>query len=449
MNRKILRIAVPSIVSNITVPLLGLVDVAIVGHMGSAVYIGAIAVGSMIFNLMYWLFGFLRMGTSGMTSQALGRRDLTEVMRMFFLSVGLGVGIALAFVLLQVPLRRLALFLMHPTPDILPLAATYFSICIWGAPAVMGMNSLNGWFIGMQNSRIPMFVSIMQNVVNIALSTAFVFGFGMKIEGVALGTLLAQWTGFITALLLWHHYYGRRLKKYGNSSEFTVHRSKFSVDNSRFTIHSSKFKAFFSVNRDIFLRTLCLVAVNLFFTSAGARQGAIILSVNTLLMQLYLLFSYVLDGFAFAGEALGGRYYGARNQQAFHSVVRHVFLWGAAMTVAFTLAYALGGGLLLRLLTDDASVIAAARPYFFWALLVPVVGVTAFVWDGVFIGITATRGMLVSSAVATALFFVLWLLLHSQWGNHALWFAFILYLATRSLTQTLLFGTATSQLRPS
>lgn len=435
MNRKILRIAVPSIVSNITVPLLGLVDVAIVGHMGSAVYIGAIAVGSMIFNLMYWLFGFLRMGTSGMTSQALGRRDLTEVMRLFFLSVALGVGIAVGFVLLQVPLRGLALFLMHPTSDILPLAATYFGICIWGAPAVMGMNSLNGWFIGMQNSRIPMFVSIMQNVVNIALSTAFVFGFGMKIEGVALGTLLAQWTGFIAALLLWHHYYGRRLLKYGRGSLLKI--------------QSSKFKAFFAVNRDIFLRTLCLVAVNLFFTSAGARQGAVILSVNTLLMQLYLLFSYVLDGFAFAGEALGGRYYGARNQQAFHDVVRHVFLWGAAMTAAFTLAYALGGGLLLRLLTDDATVIAAARPYFFWALLVPVMGVTAFVWDGVFIGITATRSMLVSSAVATALFFVFWLLLHSQWGNHALWFAFILYLAARSLTQTLLFGTATRQLRPS
>lgn len=406
-------------------PLLGLVDVAIVGHMGSAVYIGAIAVGSMIFNLMYWLFGFLRMGTSGMTSQALGRRHLSEVMRLFSTSLGLGVAIAMAFLIFQLPLRQLALFLMHPTADILPLVTTYFNICIWGAPAVMAMNSLNGWFIGMQNSRIPMFVSIMQNVVNIAASTLLVFGIGLKIEGVALGTLIAQWTGFLTALSLWHHYYGRRLKDH--------------VKGSRFKIEGARLKSFFTVNRDIFLRTLCLVAVNLFFTSAGARQGALMLSVNTLLMQLYILFSYVMDGFAFAGEALGGRYYGANNRQAFSSVVRHVFLWGAGVTLLFTLAYAVGGNGFLHLLTDETEVIAATSDYYFWAFLIPVAGVAAFVWDGVFIGITASRGMLVSSVVATALFFALYHLLSPAWGNHALWLAFILYLATRGLVQTLIF----------
>ena len=420
-NRQILRIALPSIVSNITVPLLGLVDVAIVGHMGSAVYIGAIAVGSMIFNLMYWLFGFLRMGTSGMTSQALGRRDLKEVMSMFFGSVGLGVAIALVFLLLQVPLGRLTLMLMNPTEDILPLAATYFNICIWGAPAVMGMNSLNGWFIGMQNSRIPMAVSIMQNVVNILLSTAFVFGVGMKIEGVALGTVIAQWTGFLAALALWCRFYGSRLMGYKGA------------------LVPSRLGAFFTVNSDIFLRTLCLVAVNLFFTSAGARQGAVILSVNTMLMQLYILFSYVMDGFAFAGEALGGRYYGASNRVAFADVVRRVFLWGAAMTVVFTIAYGVGGRAFLGLLTDDATVINATRGYFFWALLIPVAGVSAFVWDGIFIGTTATRGMLLSSVAATMLFFASFFLLQPQMGNHALWLAFVLYLLMRGVVQTFLF----------
>ena len=202
-------------------------------------------------------------------------------------------------------------------------------------------------------------------------------------------------------------------------------------------IRSDELKTFFQVNRDIFLRTLFLVAVNLFFTSAGARQGAVILSVNTLLMQLYLLFSYVMDGFAYAGEAIGGKYYGARNEGAFRDVVRNVFKWSAAMVVLFTLVYALCGTAFLRILTNETSVIAASGDYFFWAILIPAVGVTAFVWDGVFIGITATRGMLVSSVLATVLFFAVYLLFREMWGNHALWLAMILYLLMRGVVQTI------------
>lgn len=426
-NRQILNIALPSIVSNITVPLLGLVDVAIVGHLGSAVYIGAIAVGSMIFNLIYWLFGFLRMGTSGMTSQALGRRDLTVVVRMLRMSVAISMAIAASFLLLQWPLREVALLLMHPTADIWPLAATYFNIVIWGAPAVMTVYSLNGWFIGMQNSRIPMIVSIGQNVVNIVVSLVLVFGFGMKLEGVALGTVVAQYAGLLLALALLMRHYGR-LKKYQQAASRQA--------------KTPTFHDFFKVNRDIFLRTLCLVAVNLFFTSAGARQGAIVLSVNTLLMQLYILFSYVMDGFAYAGEALGGKYYGAGNKAAFHDVVRRIFLWGAGITVGFTAAYAIGGTAFLRLLTNEAQVISASGEYFFWALLIPVAGVAAFVWDGIFIGITATRGMLISSVVASAAFFLTYWLLKPSLGNHALWAAFIVYLLLRGGVQTVLFHVA-------
>ena len=426
-NRQILNIALPSIVSNITVPLLGLVDVAIVGHLGSAVYIGAIAVGSMIFNLIYWLFGFLRMGTSGMTSQALGRRDLTVVVRMLRMSVAISMAIAATFLLLQWPLREVALLLMHPTADIWPLAATYFNIVIWGAPAVMTVYSLNGWFIGMQNSRIPMIVSIGQNVVNIVVSLVLVFGFGMKLEGVALGTVIAQYAGLLLALALLMRHYGR-LKKYQQAASRQA--------------KTPTFHDFFKVNRDIFLRTLCLVAVNLFFTSAGARQGAIVLSVNTLLMQLYILFSYVMDGFAYAGEALGGKYFGAGNARAFHDVVKRIFLWGAGITVGFTAAYAIGGPSFLRLLTNEAQVISASGEYFFWALLIPVAGVAAFVWDGIFIGITATRGMLISSFVASVAFFLTYWLLKPSLGNHALWAAFIVYLLLRGGVQTALFHVA-------
>ena len=199
-DHQILQIALPSIVSNITVPLLGMIDVAIVGHMGSAVYIGAVAVGSMIFNLVYWLFGFLRMGSSGMTAQALGQRNLTEVTRILVRSMAIAFGIALLMILLQEPLRWLMFWLIGPTPDVAPFATTYYYIVIWGAPASLGLFCLSGWYIGMQNTRIPMFVSIMQNVVNIVASLSLVYGLGMKIEGVALGTVIAQYAGLLMAL---------------------------------------------------------------------------------------------------------------------------------------------------------------------------------------------------------------------------------------------------------
>ena len=190
MNKKILQLAIPSIVSNITVPLLGLIDVAIVGHLGSAAYIGAIAVGGMLFNIIYWLFGFLRMGTSGMTSQAFGQRDLKEVTRVLLRAVGVGLFIALCLLLLQYPIRKIAFLLIDATPEVRELATVYFNICVWGAPAVLGLYSFAGWFIGMQNSRFPMFIAITQNVVNIVASLSFVYLLDMKIEGVALGTLI-------------------------------------------------------------------------------------------------------------------------------------------------------------------------------------------------------------------------------------------------------------------
>ena len=294
-----------------------------------------------------------------------------------------------------------------------------------GSPAVLGLYGLTGWFIGMQNTRLPMLISILQNVVNILASLTLVYGFGMKVEGVALGTLIAQYAGFLVAAsLLWKYY--KRL----------VVRDKRLEDSPRGDVSLT---TFLQVNRDIFLRTLCLVAVNLYFTSLGARQGAIILAVNALLMQLYLLFSYILDGFAYAGEALGGRYWGAQNDTAFRTVVKRLFGWGVLMTILFTLTYTIGGTSFLSLLTNDSGVIAASREYIWWACLVPVCGVAAFIWDGIFIGITETRGMLLSSAAATFLFFVTALLLIPLWGNHGLWLAMLLYLVTRGVVQTVIY----------
>ena len=423
-DHQILHIALPSIVSNITVPLLGLVDVAIVGHMGSAVYIGAVAIGSMIFNLIYWLFAFLRMGSSGITAQAWGRRDIQGVTRILTSSLTLAVGIAASFLVLQVPLRWLMFWLIGPTADVAPFAITYFHIVIWGAPASLGLFALTGWFIGMQNTRFPMIVSILQNVVNILVSLTLVYGFGMKIEGVALGTVIAQYAGFIVAVGLLWKYYGKIFGKWKLVS------CEWRTTN------------LFKINRDLFLRTLCLVAVNLYFTSAGARQGAVILSVNTVLLQLYLFFSYFMDGFAFAGEALGGKAYGARNMQAFHETLKRLWVWMLVVTVTYTLLYIIGGMQIVKLLTDEPTVRLAARDYIFWAWLIPAAGCVAFIWDGIFIGLTATRGMLASSFVSALVFFAISQLpstlhLPSSTTNHFLWLAQVTYLAMRGIVQTI------------
>lgn len=423
LNRQILHIALPAIVSNITVPLLGLVDVAIVGHLGSAAYIGAIAVGGMIFNVMYWLFGFLRMGTSGMTSQALGRKDLTEVVRLLVRSLGMSMAIALCLVLLQYPIRILAFDIMQPTYNVRQYAELYFNLLIWGAPAMLGLYSFTGWFIGLQNSRLPMIVAITQNVVNIAASLFFVYVCRLKVEGVALGTLVAQYSGFFMAIIMCFVCYGKLRKYYSSKGVFAWRQMKY----------------FLKVNRDIFFRTLCLICVMLFFTSAGSWQGETILAVNTLLMQFYMIFSYFMDGFAYAGEAISGRYYGANNQKGLHTVVKSLFVWGAVMTVSFTLLYIIGGNVFLSLLTDDKTVIAAADEYSLWVLLMPLTGVAAFIWDGIFIGCTKTRGMLQSMFLSSAIFFVLYYALRQYIGNHALWLAFLSYMMTRGIAQTLLW----------
>lgn len=422
INKRILQIAVPSIISNITVPLLGLIDVTIVGHLGAAAYIGAIAVGGMLFNIIYWIFGFLRMGTSGMTSQAYGKHDLDEVARLLLRSVGVGLLIAIILVALQYPIRKLAFTFIQTTEEVERLATLYFRICIWGAPAMLGLYGFAGWFIGMQNSRFPMYIAITQNIVNIAASPCFVYLFHMKVAGVAWGTLTAQYAGFLMALLLWRRYYGG-LKKHVAWHE---------------VLKKEAMLRFFQVNRDIFLRTLCLVIVTLFFTSAGAAQGEIVLAVNTLLMQLFTLFSYIMDGFAYSGEALVGKYVGANNQPALYRTVRQLFIWGVGLSTGFTLLYFFGGKSFLGLLTNEISVIREAENYFYWVLAIPLTGFAAFLWDGIFIGATATRQMFYSMLVASSSFFLVYYSLHEWMGNHALWLAFIVYLSLRGIMQAAL-----------
>ena len=432
MHKEILSLAIPSIVTNITVPLLGLVDVAIVGHMGDASYIGAIAVGTMMMNVICWLFGFLRMGTSGMTSQAYGRGDSKEAATILFQAIALGAAIGILFVLFQPLLLRLFLFSMRPSDEIRAFASVYFHVCVFGLPAALVMYGLTGWFIGMQDTRTPMTVSIFQNIVNIMTSLLLVYVFGMKVEGVALGTLTAQYSGLLLALYILRRKYASHYQLL--FSQFTLMPGDYSSFSYKHTLNR-----FFRVNRDIFLRTLFLVAVNAAFTSVGSRQGDVILAVNTLLFQFFTLYSYIMDGFAYAGEAICGKYYGAGNAPSFHACIRRLFAWGVIMTVVYTAAYYFGANDILHVLSNEQTVIEASEPYLLWVALIPVAGMGAFIWDGVFIGITDSRGMLLSCFVAAIVFAIILSLFFTTMGNHALWLALLSYLLARGVMQTMLF----------
>lgn len=423
MGRRVLRLALPAIITNITTPLLGLMDVAVTGHLGSPVYLAAIAVGGTLFNMAYWLMGFLRMGTSGLTAQAVGAGRPTGALLRQALRVALWASAAI--LLLQWPIARWGLPLMDVDEATLGPARTYFSILVWGAPAVLSVYAMTGWLLGMQDSKAGLWVSLAINTANIAVSLALVYLFGLGIRGVALGTLAAQWLGAAVAWHLCRRKLAARLPGGAGERE----QEGEAVPAGRFL----------KVNGYIVARTLCLVGVTVWFTRVGAGQGAVMLAVNALLMQLFVLFSYFMDGFAFAGEALSGRARGAGDARGERAAVRALMLWGVAMALAFSALYFVGGEWALGLLSSEAAVVEAARDYLPWAVTVPLVGFAAFVWDGVFIGVTDTRGMLLAMALATAVYFALWLALGPALGNHALWLAFTAYLLVRSVAQTLLY----------
>ncbi len=423
MNKQILHIALPSIISNITVPLLALVDTTIVGHLGSASYIAAIALGGMIFNMIYWLFNFLRMGTGGLTAQAYGANQHQATSYILLRSLTIAGGIALTLLLLQRPIFQVTFHFVTATAEVRSLASIYFNILIWGAPAMLALYSFTGWFLGMQNARIPMCIAITQNVVNIAVSTLLVFGCHLKIEGVALGTLISQYTALLLAVIFC-------LTKFDVKQHFEL----------KAILDISTLKRFFQINRDIFLRTLCLIAVTTYFTSAGSTQGEVTLAANTLLMQFFIIFSYFMDGFAYAGEALGGRYFGAHDRLNFQRVTRCLFAWGGALSVLFFFIYFLSGTSLLHLLTDDSQVINRAQQYLPIIYFIPLISFAAFLFDGLYIGTTATRYMLISMFCASAAFFVL--INVCTLSNTLLWLAFLVYLGGRGLMQAFLFKKA-------
>ena len=423
MNKKILQLAIPNIISNITVPLLGLVDMTLMGHLGDKKYIGAIALGGVIFNLIYWSFGFLRMGTSGFTAQAYGEDNQSKAITILARGLLVALSASLLVISLQVPIEWVSFKLIHGSRDVEVLARQYFRIRIWAAPATISIYALSGWFLGMQNARTPMTIAIIVNLANIGFNCLFVYGLGMKSDGVALGTVMAQYIGLLSSLYLLNQKY----------------KSLFSHIKRATILNVEAMLAFFRVNGDIFFRTLCIIAVFTFFTSRSAATNDSILAVNALLLQFLMFYAHFIDGFAFAGEALVGKYLGARKPIELKQVIRQLFIWGGSLTLVYSILYYFGNDIILSLLTDNQEVISAAAPYLFWVVFVPVVGTASYIWDGIYIGATASKGMLYSMFGATFLvFFPVYFSLKEIMGNHALWLAMILFMGSRGLFQTIL-----------
>ncbi len=418
MNRQILRLAVPNIVTNITVPLLGLVDLALMGHLDDPVYIGAIALGSIIFNLVYTGFGFLRMGTTGFTAQMFGAKDDLGLRLMLWRSILIAGGIGVLMVLLQKPMEIFAFSFLSGSDDVLKLAKDYYRIRIWAAPATLMLYAFYGWFLGMQDSKPPMIIAISINLINIALNFAFVYGLRMTSNGVAFATLIAQYSGLAIASAFIIFKYG----DYAKSMPVKL------------ILKASELSRFFKVNTDIFFRTIALMLTFTFFTAVSAKMGDDILAVNSLLIQFFFIFSYFADGFAFAGEALAGKAFGARNKEMLNKTVRYLFIWGWMSALLFSLIYYLGSKQLLNILTDNREIIIMAQDYHLWVVILPLTTFAAFAWDGVFIGLTASRQMLVVMLISTFGFFLPAYYLSSDYiYDHSLWFAMNLFMAMRSV----------------
>lgn len=423
MHRRILRLAIPNIISNITVPLLGMVDLAILGHLDSEKYLGAVGLGSLIFNFIYWGLSFLRMGTSGLTAQELGRRHLQGASDMLSRSLLIGSGAGLGLILLQWPIAEAGFFLLEGSPEVENIAREYYYIRIWAAPATIGLYAFTGWFIGMQNAWIPMIITLFVNLLNAGLDYFFVFNLDMHADGVALGTVISQYLGFFLAA-------GIFIAQFGKIRRLMSWKEAWAID---------AIRNFFKVNKDIFIRTVLLIFTLSFFTSKSASVSDTFLAVNTLLLQYLMLFSFITDGFAYAAEALTGKFKGAKDYSKLNKSIKFLFLWGFSLSIPFTLIYLIYGDGILRLLTDNHSIIAAAKPFLFWVALIPIISFPAFIWDGVFIGTTTTSALRNSMLISTILVFLPSFYLGNLWiGNHGLWLALILFMLSRGLTLTFL-----------
>lgn len=430
VNRDILRLAVPSILANITIPLVGIVDTAIVGHLSDASAIGGIAIGTMLFDLLYWNFGFLRIGTSGLTAQAYGKGDLKECRKILTQSMTIALMAAIAIWAIQWLFVTVVLAIVPCSEEVASMAREYFYIRIWAAPATLCLFTFKGWFIGMQDTKSPMATDILVNVVNMGASYGLAVYTPLGVSGVAWGTLIAQYSGLVLAGIILASRY----------SDMSVFRH---FDEWKETMRWTEMKRMMHLNGNLFIRSLCFMVVYVGFTSLASRYGDTELAVSSILMKLFMFFSFFVDGFAYAGEALVGKAFGERQKDKTHSttgvhaVVRSLFVWSIGVGLVFTVLYAFRGDECMALMTSDGEVLEAARKYMGWLIAMPIISTRAFMWDGIYVG--ATAGVQIRNAMIWAAvgFVALYIATYRFCGPQALYIAYFAHLFARVIYLTI------------
>ncbi len=425
INAQILRLAIPSILANITIPLVGVVDTAIVGHIANATFIGGIAIGTMLFDLLYWNFGFLRVGTSGMTAQAFGRGDRVECARLLSQSIGIALFGSVLIWVLQYFFVNVALMLVPCSNEVADFAREYFFIRVWAAPATLSLMAFKGWFIGMQDTISPMLTDIVVNLVNMGVSYVLAVYTPLQALGVAYGTLIAQFTGLIVAVLI-------LLMKYRSIWQ--------GLSLWRLAVDTQRMRRLLSLNGSLFVRSLCFMIVYVGFTSLASKYGDVELAISTIMMKLFMLFSYFVDGFAYAGEALVGKEIGKHDDPQSHhqvnplqlsTVIRLLFVWSLGVGIIFTLIFYVWSDEFYRAMTSDSIVLEGLTKYTGWLIAMPIVSTLAFMWDGVYAGATAGK-QIRNAMVYAALGFVAMYLATNQFvGVQSIYIAYFAHLLAR------------------
>ena len=425
MKKEIFRLSWPNIITNITVPLIGVVDLAVLGHIDKNpdLYIGAISLGGIIFSFIYSGFSFLRMSTSGFTSQAFGKSDEKEIFYTFLRAIITALFIGGLLIILKNYINNISFFLLSGDYKVEKIASQYFYIRILAAPATLSLSVIYGWFIGLQNAKVPMIIAIAVNVLNIIFDIIFVRFYNLYSDGVAYGTLIAQYLGLLTAIFF-----------------LFKERKYFKRININILLQTKKIKKFLSVNRDIFIRTISLIFAISFFTNQSAKLGSNILTVNTLLLQFFMFFSYVTDGFAFAAEALTGKFYGMNDKIKLSLMVNEVLKITAVISVVFTLIFVVFGKNILLIFTNDKAILDLCSEYFIWVYTIPAITFLSFIFDGIYIG--ATQAKVMRNIMLFSVFVILvpvYYILKNSLQNNGLWIAFMSFMLVRGILHFVLY----------
>lgn len=423
INKEVLRLALPSILANITVPLVGIVDLAITGHLGDASLISGMVIGTMLFDLLYWNMGFLRLSTGGFTAQAFGRGDFAEAIDRLWQGLLTAAGIGLLVFMSQWLLVRGAFAVLNLSEHVQEYAAAYFHIRVWACPAALMLMAFRGWFIGMQNTVATMIIDVYVNLGNAIFSFILAVWCEMGLAGVALGTVIAQWTGLALAGFI-------LVGKY---------RHLFGLSDLHAVMAPASMRRFFGVSGNHFVRSLCMQVIYTGFTIIATRYGDTQIAVSNIMMKVLLLFSYFLDGFAYAAQALVGRFIGAEDAPSVKRTIRVIFLWALGIGVVSTFIYGSFDRSILLIFTSDADILSAAEPFLVWLLIMPLISCVAFTWDGIFTGALATRQMMITMLITVAGYLTTYFALEPWLGIQALYVAYFVHLFLRSSVESCYF----------